>query len=212
MKSKPSLLLFAKTPILGNVKTRLRPQCSEKQCLELAKILLEDSIVKAVDCWEGKVVLSVWPELKDDFIQQMSQKYPIELTLQADGDLGDKMSAAFTEFGYPMAIMGCDAPHIAQKTLTACYSYLTQRKNCLGESEDGGYYIIGLSKQCSEIFQGVEWGSESVFTSTMQRAKRQLLELKQLPILNDVDTWQDLVEASDHLPNIVNYLKQQKPI
>jgi len=206
------LILFAKTPLLGKVKTRLQPECSTEQALAVAKILLEESIRVATRFWKGKVILSVWPTLDDDYIQKMSQAYPIELSLQTNGDLGDKMNAAFTEFGYPMAIMGCDAPHITEAALTTCYSCLVETENCIGESIDGGYYLLGLSRSCPEIFKGIDWGNETVFKQTMETAAKQLLKFKQLPNLNDIDTWQDLIGASDHLPNVYNYLSEQELI
>jgi len=206
------LVLFAKTPLLGKVKTRLQPECSSEQALAIAKILLEESIRVATRFWDGRVILSVWPNLDDDFIQKMCRSYPIQLSLQSKGDLGDKMSGAFTEFDYPMAIMGCDAPHITEATLASCYSYLSNAENCIGQSEDGGYYIVGLSRSCSEIFKGIDWGNETVFNKTIQIAAGEALEFKLLSALNDIDTWQDLIDASGYLPSIYDYLNKQRLI
>jgi len=165
------LLLFAKAPIAGKVKTRLQSNCSAEQAAEIAKVLLEESIIKATGFWPGTVYLSVALDIDHVFLQEMLKKYSIELVSQAEGDLGAKMHHALESFGYPAAVMGCDAPHILGEDLKRAYSVLAEGKPVLGPSEDGGYYFLGLEKSQIKLFSKIEWGTSSVLKTTLKVAK-----------------------------------------
>lgn len=200
------LFLFAKAPIAGKVKTRLQSDCSADQAAEIAKVLLEESIIKAKEHWPGKLYLSVALDIDHPFLQKMLTKYSIELVLQGDGDLGLKMHQTFEEFGYPAAIMGCDAPHILPEDLHLTYDLLANGKSVLGPSKDGGYYLIGLGEAQKELFLNKEWGTSSVLDSTLQTAQKEKLDLELLQPLNDVDEWQDLVLAAEQIPSLKAFI------
>ena len=85
------LLLFAKAPIAGKVKTRLMSHCSAVQAAKIAELLMEASIQKACERWPGKVYLSAWLDLEHDFFVKMLRRYPISIVQQCHGDLGEKM-------------------------------------------------------------------------------------------------------------------------
>ena len=201
------LLLFAKAPIAGKVKTRLQSHCSAEQAAEIAKVLLEESIIKATKFWPGTVYLSVALDMEHDFLQAMLKKYSIELVSQAPGDLGAKMHHALNQFGYPAAIMGCDAPHILADDLKRAYALLSEKKPVLGPSDDGGYYFIGLDKPQATLFSNIEWGTSSVLMATLKAAQQQMLDFTLLEPLNDVDEWQDLVAASEQIPSLTVFTK-----
>lgn len=204
------LLLFAKAPIPGRVKTRLTSHCSHQQAADIAKILLKEAVAKCVDFWPGEVKLAVWLDHKDAFIQAIIREYAIELLTQSVGDLGQKMHAALEQVGYPAAIMGCDVPHIEGQVLLNAYHHLSAAQNVIGKAKDGGYYLIGLTAPCRQVFDGIEWGSNRVYAATQLRAQQQAIEFKNLPLLNDVDNWQDVLELAQVLPGIQRYLSDQK--
>lgn len=207
--SEVPLLLFAKAPIAGQVKTRLTSDCSPMQAAAIAEILIEESLKAVTQFWPGKVYLSVWQQNKHPFIVKMMQRYQVELLLQTDGDLGEKMLSAFTAVGYPAAIMGCDAPLIMPQVLRQAHHFLLQGKNMIGPSEDGGYYFIGLSQAVAGLFERVSWGSELVLEETMESAARLSIELMQLPSSYDIDRWDDVMRASRQLPMLATYLNSQ---
>ena len=191
------LFLFAKAPIPGKVKTRLQSHCSAEQAAEIAKVLLEESIIKAVNHWPGKVYVSVALDEHHSFLKLMLEKYEIGLVKQVDGDLGVKMHQTFEKFGYPAAIMGCDAPHIKAKDLSNAYQYLQQGQSTLGPSNDGGYYLVGLHQPFPQVFKNQQWGTSSVLKATQNIARQHDIQLKLLSELNDVDEWEDLVSAAE---------------
>jgi rSAM/selenodomain-associated transferase 1 len=200
------LILFAKAPIAGAVKTRLQSHCSAQQAAEIAKILLQESIIKSTDFWPGPVVLSVSLGRDNPFLQEMCCKYSLHIVSQCQGDLGAKMLGAFTDFGYPCAILGCDAPHVLGSELRSAHRYLSQGANILGPSQDGGYYLIGLSAAQHTLFSEMPWGSDSILEKTIARGKP---AFKFLADLNDVDEWADLAEAAELLPRLKQYLVSQ---
>jgi len=200
------LLLFAKAPIAGKVKTRLQSHCSAEQAAMIAEVLLEESILQATKYWPGKVYLSVALDSEHPFLQKMCAKYSVELTQQCEGDLGAKMLGALEQFGYPAAIMGCDAPHIKGKDLARAHQLLIDDKPVLGPSEDGGYYLIGMPFNCSALFLGVEWGTSSVLSTTMDLASQNNVELVMLDSLNDVDEWDDLKAVAEKLPSLNTFV------
>jgi len=206
MSENLPLLLFAKAPIPGKVKTRLQSHCSAEQAAQIAEVLLEESLIQATTHWPGNVYLSVALDSEHPFLQKMCEKYSVELTMQCVGDLGDKMSGAFDQFGYPAAIMGCDAPHIRADDLIKAHGLLTQGDSVLGPSEDGGYYFIGLASRQPSIFKGISWGNETVMQETQLRAKELNLDFRMLSPLNDIDEWQDLQSVAKKLTSLAKLI------
>jgi glycosyltransferase A (GT-A) superfamily protein (DUF2064 family) len=105
--------------------------------------------------------------------------------------------------------MGCDAPHTRGTTLQQAYRLLQQGESVIGPSDDGGYYFLGLCQTADRLFIDKPWGSEHVLEETLSSAEDEGLALSQLPALNDVDEWQDLLEASRQLPTLQEYLRGQ---
>ena len=152
MSDSVPLLLFAKAPVAGKVKTRLTTDCTFKQAAEIAKILMEASIQRARESWPGDVYLSAWLDLDHAFFKQMQERYSIDVVAQCEGDLGEKMRHALASFGYPAAVMGCDAPHVKATTLFMGHDLLQKGHSIIGPSEDGGYYLLGLCEPADELF------------------------------------------------------------
>ena len=206
MVDQTPLLLFAKAPIPGKVKTRLTTHCTPVQAAKIAEILIDVTLHVATTHWPGKVILSVWQHEGHSFINTMLEKYAVTLLPQAAGDLGQKMQAGLDEVAYPAAIMGCDAPLISVDSLMQTHQYLMRSQNVIGPSEDGGYYLIGLSQPALALFNGIDWGQESVFAKTMQLAQDAQIQFFKLAESYDIDRWQDVLRASEQIPALREYL------
>jgi len=209
MSAEIPLILFAKAPIAGKVKTRLRSHCSDQQAADIAERLMQASIQRACEAWPGKVYLSVWLDHDHPFFTEMLQEYPIEILHQCDGDLGEKMRDALESQGYPAGVMGCDAPHVSRDSLQSAYRELAQGRSVIGPALDGGYYLLGLAERADALFKNKPWGQNEVFAQTLLSANRLELELYHLDALNDVDEWPDLLEALEQLPTLKDYLEAQ---
>ena len=193
--SQPELILFAKQPIPGQVKTRLQPEYSAAQAAEIAGFLIRATVELAVSAWPGAIYLYAWPDSKHVLFHELADRYPIRLAPQAEGDLGIKMLSALRqgiERAGSAAILGCDVPHGGGGFIDQANDLLAHRKNVLGPTEDGGYYFIGLSEARSELFEDVEWGSTRVLATTCARAAKLGMEFEMLTTLRDIDTAADL--------------------
>lgn len=200
------LIIFAKAPIAGQVKTRLQSHCSAAQAAEIAEILLSQTLHKATQAWPGRVILSVSLDSDHPLFRQMQQRYGVDVAVQCEGDLGAKMLGAFEEFGYPAAIIGADAPHVQSTALQQAHHALLDGRDVLGPSLDGGYYLLGLSQVQATLFSDMPWGGCDVLGITQQRAQR---EFTQLEPLNDVDHWPDVLQTAQQLPELAAYLDAQ---
>ncbi len=204
--SEIPLILFAKAPIAGLVKTRLASHCSEIQCAEIAQILLETSVQKAIVYWPGRVVLSVFLDQNHPFLQGLVERYSVKLSMQVEGDLGVKMAASLDEHGYPAAVMGCDVPQLNLKVLEHAHAALKRGEEVIGPAQDGGFYLLGVNQNSELLLAQQAWGGEQVLSTTLSLAKQQQRQFHCLESLRDIDTWADLLAASHHVPAIKEYL------
>jgi rSAM/selenodomain-associated transferase 2/rSAM/selenodomain-associated transferase 1 len=111
---------------------------------------------------------------------------------QREGDLGQRMARAFQEnfqnkYRY-IVLVGTDCPQMTAFHVKEAFNALKTHDMVIGPSEDGGYYLIGLSQMVPELFVSMEWGTEQIFENTMERAKQLRLSVCVLAKLSDVDT------------------------
>lgn len=209
MSAEIPLILFAKAPIAGKVKTRLTSHCSDQQAADIAERLMQASIQRACEVWPGKVFLSVWLDHDHPFFIEMQRQYQIDILHQCDGDLGEKMRDALETLGYPAAVMGCDAPHISRESLQRAFRELAEGRSVIGPALDGGYYLLGLGERADALFRNKPWGQDKVLAQTIASSNKLELELHHLSVLNDVDEWPDLLDVLEELPTLETYLEDQ---
>lgn len=194
----PALVLFAKSPVPGKVKTRLQPELNADQAAQVAAQLIEQSVYLAVKAWPGPVWLYTWPNTDHELFRTLSENTRIRLGIQSTGDLGKKMTSAICEFTVTktaVAVMGCDVPHCPLDTLQLAGNLLKQGQSVIGPSTDGGYYFIGLQQCHPELFTAIEWGSDRVLEATLAAAKNLNVDFYQLPALRDIDGFEDLKQV-----------------
>ncbi len=191
----PALHLLAKTPVPGQVKTRLQPRSSAEQAAHIATWCIEHTVHLALSTWRGPIYLHVWPTKQHPLFQDLHRYQHVEVKCQVDGDLGVKMYAALA-LAYPGAVMGCDVPHCPPGVLECANQALREHTDVIGGSRDGGYYLLGLNHPEKPLFANLDWGGDTVFQCTMSRAEALGIEFQQLPVLIDLDTWEDLEQVS----------------
>jgi rSAM/selenodomain-associated transferase 1 len=193
--SQPELIVFARQPIPGQVKTRLQPDYSPEKAAEIAAFMIRATVELAVSAWPGDVMLYAWPGTDHLLFQQIAGEFHVPLAPQGDGDLGAKMLDALRQ-GIARqgaaAIMGCDVPHCGWDVIDQANSWLARGKNVLGPTEDGGYYFIGLQEARPELFEEMPWGSNRVLEMTLAHAEKLGMEFNLLKTLRDIDTATDL--------------------
>jgi rSAM/selenodomain-associated transferase 1 len=180
--TRPALLVIAKEPVAGRVKTRLCPPCTPAQAARLARAALADTLA-ACDAATGAgrrvLVLDgrpgAWLPAGWDVVPQRG------------GDLAERLAAAFADVGGPALLVGMDTPQVSPGLLDAGVAALGQVEAVFGPARDGGYWAIGLRAPDPAVFARVPMSRP--FTGAIQRARLSALGLRtlDLPTLCDVD-------------------------
>ena len=147
------LIIFVKNPIAGQVKTRLAATVGEARALEIYRKLLDHTAKITIELQIHKVVYySNFIDPNDLWDQIIYQKQ-----VQTQGDLGQKMSAAF-EWGFQsgyreICIIGSDCYELTPEIIMSGFQALSTHDAVLGPTRDGGYYLLGMKKIREELFQ-----------------------------------------------------------
>lgn len=194
--NKSLLIIFAKNPELGKVKTRLAATVGNEIALAIYFQLLQKTREVAESLNQDKVVYySNHLEEGDLWNEDTFRK-----AVQSDGDLGERMKSAFTdafEQGYErVCIIGSDCMDISTEIIEEAFGKLHNRDAVIGASQDGGYYLLGMSKLIPELFDNKAWSTDEVFIATIEDFIRLNLDYAELPVLNDIDTEKDLADWS----------------
>ena len=191
MANKSLLLVFAKNPTLGKVKTRLAKTIGNKKALEIYKALLKKtaSVLEELEM-DIHLYYSNHIEKNDLFSTVVTQK-----KIQTGDELGERMVNAFKESftSYKkVVIIGTDLWTLESKDIKNAFKALEQHTVVIGPSTDGGYYLLGMTEIIPQIFLDKEWGTPRVLHNTLKDLKSVKYHLLQEK--NDVDTFSDLEE------------------
>ncbi|MFQ5715707.1 MAG: TIGR04282 family arsenosugar biosynthesis glycosyltransferase [Nitrospinales bacterium] len=202
MKIHPNaLILFARVPRIGQVKTRLHPDLDRETICDLYKCFLQDSIENLCAVADADLFIGASPPEGLGYFDEIAASRGIAVFPQEGDDLGDKMRAAFCRRfaeGYDkIVIIGSDSPSLPPSYIETAFR--SSRDVVLGPGADGGYYLIGMNRSLTEVFDGVSWGSERVLKATLKRIKKAGATLELLPLWYDVDTVEDLKFLKTHL-------------
>jgi len=193
-QAEPHLLIFARHPELGRVKTRLAAGIGAEAALAVYRELLAHTRSATQNLEARKTVwLAEAPQSSTD----EPEPWPgYEQRLQFPGDLGTKMqtafSHAFAQGATAVLIIGTDCPGLTEALLRDAYAALATHDIVLGPAEDGGYYLLGMKELYEDLFLNKSWSTDSVRAHTLADADRLGLTVWQLPVLRDVDDAADL--------------------
>lgn len=193
------VLLFARAPEEGKVKTRMEQILGSKAALELYLAFLRD-INTTLSAFPFIVFYT--PAEKKIFIKKLFPEAR-EWIAQKGEDLGQRMKQAFTEVfarGYQKCLLvGSDIPHLPENLISRAFAALENYDGVIGPAQDGGYYLIGFTGKSflPGVFEGISWSSEKVFQQTTGRFSEQEKTLFCLSPLQDLDTMEDLMELMD---------------
>ena len=198
---RSALILFAKDPVEGRVKTRLGSLLDPKTTLNLYLHFLDDSIAKIHAVTDVERFIGVASEPQTGYFEKLSYHPPARLFVQEGEDLGQRMRQAFEDRfreGYErVVIIGADSP-----TLPTGYieqALLSEKQVVIGPSTDGGYYLIGMRGKVTELFTDIDWGTGSVLADTLKILQKQGVPAELLPVWYDVDLPEDLRFLKTHL-------------
>jgi uncharacterized protein len=189
---EPALIVFARSPEPGRVKTRLAPLLGEEGAARLHAQLVQKTLMTARAAGCANVHLYCASSLKSFFFRKMQKRFGVQLCSQGRGDLGERMYRALRR--HPGAILiGSDCPALRPADLRAAARALRAGADAvLAPAEDGGYALIGVRRAARTLFDGVAWGSERVLAQTRRRLRRLGWRWTELRTLWDVDRPEDV--------------------
>ena len=189
------LLVFLKYPRSGRAKTRLVPALPERAAADLYRVLAEEEVRRTTPVAGEYERLFCFTPAEDE--GAIAAWFPGErLWPQPEGDLGQRMAAAFAE-GFRrgarrVAIIGTDVPWVSRATVASALSALDEHDVALGPARDGGYYLLALREPRPAHFEGIAWSTPEVLSATLGHAERLGLSVRLLEPLTDLDTLDDL--------------------
>ena len=212
------LVLFAKEPRPGRVKTRLCPPLSPESAAHLYESMLLDIVDQRAGGADVDLAVCFTPAEARPWFQR---HLPVDYTLSAQQgeSLAARMRAAFNayaEAGYGRIVLrGTDSPTLPDARTFDAFSALEEADLVLCPDLDGGYNLIGLREPRDELFE-IEMSTGSVLEQTQAGAERLGLRQVVLPGHHDVDHWSDLrrLDANDSLdraPRTRRWLAEKSP-
>jgi len=195
---KKCVLVFLKSPVMGNVKTRLAEKIGNMQAVHLYKYFVYDTL-KMLENGIHSIIICYYPfDAEKDILKWLGNKYP--LRPQKGDTLGKKMSNAFEqafEQGFDhVLLMGTDIPDLPGAIITKGFDELNHNDAVIGPSTDGGYYIIGFNARTfyPQAFENITWSTEKVFQETLNILRQNKKSIYILPEWRDIDIFEDLIE------------------
>lgn len=195
------ILVFARAPQPGKVKTRLAAQIGDEAAAKLYAAMLQDTLgvaQKAAHETNCEVVLCYTP---DDALApgdySLANFWQGEKLLQRGNDLGAKMRHAlqkcFDEGANRVVIIGSDKPDLEVSTLQTAFEELEGHDVVFGPALDGGFYLIGSrAPLLPRLFDKVTWSHDSTLQTVLANAKKLHYKVSLLPEGADVDEENDL--------------------
>jgi uncharacterized protein len=196
-----ALVIFAKAPIPGEVKTRLCPPLTPDEAATLHGSFVIDMLERTKLAVTTRQLpfhryLACAPSSALVFFKIMEERQGVRLLDQVGENLGQRMHRTFVDLftkGYKqVVIVGTDVPTLPLPVYQEALAILARSDVVLGPALDGGYYLIGLTQPAEALFAGVAWSTDQVLAVTQQNAITLGLSVGLTTAWSDVDTMADL--------------------
>jgi len=198
-----SLIVFAKKPVPGKVKTRLIPHITPEKAAELYEAFFVDLVNKIKNNIEVVDLAVAYTPAYGEKVYHELIGSSVNLFPQRGDNLGERMKnafeATFARGAKRVVIIGTDSPTLPISYIQKAFHVLKNVPIVVGPTFDGGYYLIGLSEFNGEIFNDIRWGTSEVFHQTLIRIKTLNKQLFVLPPWYDIDTPFDLEFLRSHI-------------
>jgi len=192
-----ALVIVAKAPVVGQVKTRLCPPLSAAAAAELFRCFLVDTIARACTVSDAQVCLAFTPANSEALFRALLP-FPLRYLPQRGNGLGERLVNIFADLlhqGFSkVVIMDSDSPTLPTAYLQEAFTSLSDLRNdaVFGPCSDGGYYLVGARAVHHELFENITWSTSSVLIETLTQAQLHKLNLTLLPSWYDIDNGADL--------------------
>ncbi len=196
-----AVIVFARAPHPGEVKTRLIPAIGATHVATLYHALLRHTLHQVHVCRDITPYLYADSETSRAwFDAKLSAKW--QRAVQTGDTLGARMHAAFSAtlaVHEHVVLIGSDIIDVSAERIEAALEALAIHDAVLGPAADGGYWLLGLTRANPALFAAIEWGSEVVLAQTVHRLNDAGLRWTQAPLGHDIDTPADLARHAQAL-------------
>lgn len=192
MRKRNTLILFTKFPKICSVKTRLWPDLTHRECLELHKSLTTNTIkqLKHSNKYNFVTYTTAYNSPLPSFGITSKQQY--------GHDLGMRMHHAINQelkYAQRVVLIGSDCIQLSKQAIEMAFDLLTgQNDIALGPTQDGGYCLIGMKKPYKFVFENIAWSTPAVLNQTLQTCRKKSKKVHLLETVHDIDTIDDLNE------------------
>jgi uncharacterized protein len=184
------ILVLAKSPVAGRVKTRLCPPLTGQQAAEVAEAALHDTLVAAGASGADERVLALdgppGPWLPSRW----------RVMAQAGAAFAERLHHAWADGTGPTLQIGMDTPQVTTALLDHAMERLAARDCVIGPADDGGWWALGLQEPRPGVFDGVPMSVPTTYARQTTRLRELALHPEQLDRLVDVDTWTDALAVA----------------
>ncbi|KAK9848935.1 hypothetical protein WJX84_003401 [Apatococcus fuscideae] len=199
-----AVIVFAKYPKIGTVKTRLAAGIGGQAATDLYKSFVSKILQESLKCTGTSVYLAlaapVEHQLLTEWLQMTADPSAFILMQQlATPDLGERMRNAMQHVidtgATEVVLVGSDIPDLDAGILTEAFAALSSDEIVFGPAQDGGFYLVGARRLHRHLFQGITWSTSDVLVNTVKQAESCGLVVavtNNLPRLRDIDTAEDL--------------------
>ena len=180
----PVVIVIAKAPVAGRVKTRCTPPCSPVQAAQLAEAALVDTLTVVDACSAGRVVIAL-DGAPGSWLPARFEVHP-----QREGSLGDRLDHAFRSVAAPAFLIGMDTPQVTVQMIERALDELRSAAGpdaLVGPCEDGGFWSLGLRDPAADLCHTVPMSRADTCASLGRRIRSRQMTCGLLPMLIDVD-------------------------
>lgn len=194
------VIIFAKVPVIGKVKTRLGREIGMELAYDVYKAILKTQIeilersgMPFLVCYTGEPV--------DHLVDIIGDT--CSLMEQSEGNLGNRMKrafeACFSSGASEIILMGSDIPSMTPEIIKESFQCLNDTGVVIGATEDGGYYLVGFKREIfnGDIFKDIHWGTSTVYRETVDKFIKNNILYENISLLYDIDTQEDLLRYVD---------------
>jgi hypothetical protein len=196
LNNKNVVIVFLRAPEKGRVKTRLALDVGDDLALALYKTFVQTTLLAVEQsgmdhniCFfpaDRRMLVENWLGPDHAFMPQKGN--------DLGRRMGNAMAAVFDQGASKAILVGTDIPEIKDHLLLEAMDLLDQNQVVIGPSFDGGYWLIGFQRDqfCPDLFFEIDWGTDTVFSATLEHCKAAKLSVGLLPTLQDIDCLEDL--------------------
>ena len=201
----PTVLIFLKTPVMGQVKTRLAADVGEAEALRIYRWLVERQLAAIPAGWPVEVHYSPGMPADEAVMRAWLGEAPgRSFWPQPEAGLGERLRvatvAAFRRGARGVFLIGGDCPDLDTAALAQAAGALSAADVVMSPAVDGGYVLLGMREARTGLLTEIAWSTDRVADQTRTRAAAEGLRLVELPVRADVDTAADWHSFETRLP------------